>query len=81
LREIYRDTHLVAQPLSSTHLHGKDLQYPSHDRKGLKMLVFADTKNIHIQSATLDLDKEKKIKRSQFQQEYDFENYNCSELG
>jgi hypothetical protein len=45
------------------------------------MLVFADTKNIHIQSATLDLDKEKKIKRSQFQQEYDFENYNCSELG
>jgi hypothetical protein len=43
------------------------------------MLVFADTKNIHIQSATLDLDKEKK--KSQFQQEYDFENYNCSELG
>jgi hypothetical protein len=26
------------------------------------MLVFADTKNIHIQSATLDLDKEKKKK-------------------
>jgi len=27
------------------------------------MLVFADTKNIHIQSATLDLDKEKKNKK------------------
>lgn len=28
--EIYKDKHLVAPPLSSTHLHGKDLPHSSH---------------------------------------------------